>query len=416
MINNCTFFLLLIPFDQETHNELRDIFASAKNFRSEVSVDFESRKRNLQLELSRMINEETESQSQTVQNSHKTTPDFHQQAKTFIKHRTANGNTPNPLDKDYQRFVDDLLAEQYAPRCADFRNVEEIIAFLDHKSIEADTSTARHIAPFNSNLPVLNISKCVARHQSVSNTSSHPKGGQSKLYSSLLKPISTVDTPSTPLAASNSNSKKTSNAAARRVPKKSEEGRALMVIEKSSSRRQSKKERGRRSNRPKPIQSGDSVIKKKDSIEGIPQFTYSNRGPPLLETPTNISAQPTPKPQKNISHDTIPVEDLRQLNDRIERDMHDLLLQTDDSLTIADPPSQVKHESSATISQAPHSASSQEIFLMNLKTLQQQTSSAEQQQRLADEQQRVMTTLFLRQNFSATKREFWLKVMSSNIH
>lgn len=348
-----------------------------------------------------MINDETESDCQNLRNSQQTTVDFQHQAKTILKHKTtASGKTLNPLDADYRRFVEDLLADQYAPRSADFRNFEEIIAFLDHKSIEAESSTARHIAPFNSNLPVLNISKCEARQPIIvpPNTNANPKGAQSKLYSSLLKPLLT-DALTTSTAATNI-SKKTANSKARRVPKKSEEGRALTAIEKSNSRKQSKRERGRRS-RPKPCQSGDLVLNKKDSIiDGAVQFSYNNRGPPLLETPTDSSVGPTPKLQTPIVHG----EDLRQLNDRIERDMHDLLLHTDESVAVVDPSIQT----SASVTKSPNPTSSQEIFLLNLKTLQQQTTSTEQQQRLADEQQRLMTTLFLKKNFSTTNSEFGL--------
>lgn len=368
-----------------------------------MSTDFESRKRNLQQELSDMINAETDRQGEKQQNSNQT-PDYQQQEKTFFKLKAVCGNPSNPLDTDYQRFVDDLLVEQYAARCADFRNVEEIIVFLDHKSVEAETSTSRHIAPFNSNLPVLNISKCEDRQPSVSNSCLHPKGAQSKLYSSLLKPLLT-DTSTTPLDGCHNQSKKT-NSTARRVPKKSEEGRALMASDKSSSRKQLKKERGRRSNRPKQSQSGDSVLHRKESNEGLSQFAHNTRGPPLLETPTDIHpGGPILKAQPK----TTQCEDLRQLNDRIEREMHDLLLQEDETTQTVVSTSQTTTTPefpNTPIGNPPLPVSSQEIFLMNLKTLQKQTSTTEEQQRLADEHQRLMTTLFLRQNFSHTNSKF----------
>lgn len=366
-------------------------------------MDFASRKRSLQQTLSNMIHEETESQSQSKSINSTTNGDGGQpQAKAILKPRY----TVNLLDTDYQRFVDDLLAEQYAPRCTDFRTVEEIIAFLDHKSVDAETSTARHIAPFNSNLPVLNISKCEAPNPSLpSSINPHVKGAQSKLYSSLLK-SSTNDSSPLLCVGSNISTRKSATGTPRRVPKKSEEGRALMAIEKSTGRKQSKNKRGRRSNRPKESLSGDSVLNKEDSIEGVPKMAYKARAPPLLETPTNIPgptahhAVPRSHPINNHQDD-----ELRQLNDRIERDMLNLLLNVDESVTVASAPPPVAMPVASNIAApAPRPVSSQEIFLMNLKTLQQQTSTKEQQQRLADEQQRVMTTLFLRQHFSATKR------------
>lgn len=65
--------------------------------------------------------------------------------------------TKTPVDSDHQIFCDRLLVENYESMASDFKSIKRMIDNMDRAQVEY--LKTKSIAPFNSNLPVLNISK-----------------------------------------------------------------------------------------------------------------------------------------------------------------------------------------------------------------------------------------------------------------
>lgn len=77
------------------------------------------------------------------------------ESKTLIRNR---GGQHFPFDESYLNFVDNSLEGRYTSKFTDFKHIESIIAELDQES-QVQILKVERIAPFNSNLPVLNISQ-----------------------------------------------------------------------------------------------------------------------------------------------------------------------------------------------------------------------------------------------------------------
>lgn len=161
---------------------MRTIFSSARKYRAEVAGDFATRKQRLQ----RLIEDVIQREASAV---------AVQQAAEPAKMAPPNGgcgagcaagsaNVAHRLDKDYVRFVDELTEATAAAGggapppidgcggsdcSADFRCVEALIEHLARASDEG--MKTKRIAPFNSNLPVLNISECSAAHTTTTSAS-----------------------------------------------------------------------------------------------------------------------------------------------------------------------------------------------------------------------------------------------------
>lgn len=137
----------------ETPQELQDIFSSARKYRAEVAGDFASRKQRLL----RLIGDQM--RTETTALAEQQAEELHQLKWAGHAAPTpTQANTTNPLlDKEYVLFASELAAVE-SSISADFRHVETLIGHLFRTSDER--LKTKQIAPFNSNLPVLNISEC----------------------------------------------------------------------------------------------------------------------------------------------------------------------------------------------------------------------------------------------------------------
>lgn len=77
------------------------------------------------------------------------------ESKTLIRNRSGQHF---PFEESYLTFVDNSLDDRYLSKYTDFKQIESIIAELDQES-KVQIIKFKSIAPFNSNLPVLNISQ-----------------------------------------------------------------------------------------------------------------------------------------------------------------------------------------------------------------------------------------------------------------
>lgn len=152
---------------------MENIFSSARTYRTEIYIDKYKKKYTFQNQIENILKNEV--QQKTVDEI------FSMQTKHISKYNESD-TTPvvNNLSADYNMFTKNLLANNYTFKFCDFHNIETIIYQLKN-SCEIIRKTTR-IAPFNSNLPVLNISKCSNTSHSISSTCIK----KTKLFSALF--------------------------------------------------------------------------------------------------------------------------------------------------------------------------------------------------------------------------------------
>lgn len=345
--------------------------------------------------------------------------------------RTSRPASVNPLDKDYVRFVDELLYAQCPAKSADFKNVESVIVFLERTSDES--LKTKQIAPFNSNLPVLNISECCERNVKssvmppltnktvsthgrsevpstpVAAVTSGSKAGR-PTYSAILKP--TGNGGSATQRESTDGPKKDVGTATTKKRSNTKSTLDSRATDKSgnAARKPSKRDRGRRSNRLKQTISFERTdMNEHKEEEAIPEPYASKR----KGAPSNIDDN-----SKNLRPPVADVESPSDMEQRIVRNLYDLMQSSDDSVqslpeseTNTSTTNATKDRSGPTIVSEPpavatatpsHTTSSREIFLHNFELLQRKCASNIAAQRSADEQQRELTTIYLRHQLSAS--------------
>lgn len=151
-------------FFLESNEELKDIFVSAKKYRAVIFQDFTSKKAILKQNLEEFIQKEflatqSDNSSKIAADAVakvNTTERNGTQICTNIESKTPIRNRSGqhyPFEESYLSFVDNVLDDC---KVADFKQIESIILELDQ---ESKILKVESIAPFNSNLPVLNISQ-----------------------------------------------------------------------------------------------------------------------------------------------------------------------------------------------------------------------------------------------------------------
>lgn len=354
-----------------------------------MSLEFAARHGQLADMVSDMIRLETEEQHTLATPSAKSEMMLQ---KTYPKHRPVSApNLASQLDPDYERFANNLLAEQYATRRAEFQHLEDIIALLDRKCNEAQTTTPQTIAPFNSELPVLNISTCIVRKQQQSAAPTTAAAAAAKAHKTttgcgksknvtsstkaILLPLPVDVAPITPAKAKEKNAtRKPTNA---------------------------KRDRGRRANRLK-LSHSYLLLDPVDDMPNNPMPYKKDEAMVVLKAPAASSAAADDDDVDAAAAAVVVVEDNGQkfelsVTSSVSNESvaHNMSSPDDDrsaEMQLRRPGTQ----------DVVHPVSSQDILALNIKTLQQQTILTQQQQLLADVQNREMMTFYLRQKLCRT--------------
>lgn len=159
---------ILIAFFLDSHSKLQQIFTSAKQIRSDnKNVYIRNRKTTINETLEDIIKSDLKQiHSENSMKSLRLSGTNIQLHTTIAAAAAANIITAAPatplrskppVDPYHQIFCDRLLVENYETMANDFKAIKRMIDIMDKAQVEY--LKTKSIAPFNSNLPVLNISK-----------------------------------------------------------------------------------------------------------------------------------------------------------------------------------------------------------------------------------------------------------------